>query len=145
MIRKCVFSIKYEPCSYFRQRLTKMTSCSSPGKPAVCLARRMRTLPVSRRHLSVGTPQPRLLGSFASVWGGQAGAATEESQESSGDSATLEFWLHLICVMGGSGPRPEISTHHRSRAAAVHLDALRWVQSAAQPIGLTHRCLLVFI
>ena len=93
----------------------------------------------------MGTPQPRLLGSFVSVCGGQVGAATEESQESSRDSATLEFWLHLICVIGGSGPRPEISTRHRSRAAAVHLDALRWVQSVAQPIGLIHRCLLVFI
>lgn len=77
-----------------------MTSCSLPGKPAVCLARRMQTLPVSRSHLSVGTPQPWLLGSFVSVWDGQAGIATEESPESGGDSATLEFWLHLICVMG---------------------------------------------
>lgn len=77
-----------------------MTSCSLPGKPAVCLARRTWTLLVSRSHLSVGNPQPRLLGSFASVWGGQAGAATEESRESCRDSDTLEFWLHLICVMG---------------------------------------------
>lgn len=95
--------------------------------------------------LSVGTARPRLAGGFASVWSRQAGSGPEASGESGVDRAIPRILAAFNMRNGEEAGRFEISTHHGTRAAAIHLDVLLWVQSAAQPTGLAHWRLLVFI